>query len=116
MTHRGNTDMRDWQDVEFNDAADVGPHLRVEEGVILVDHASLLAAMSRTSKDSWSQIASPNGTAKHLWFRSAADALTARVEDETGLCWSASIFDSMTAQEMATLCVPLGPDLLLEVG
>lgn len=115
MTHEGN-DMREWQDVEFNGADDVGSHLREEDGVILVDHRSLLAAMSRTEAGSWTRIASPDGTAKYLWFGNRADGLTGRVEDERGFCWAAHIFDSMTAQELATLCVPLGPDLLLKAA
>jgi len=108
--------MRDWQDVEFNGAADVGPHLRMEDGVILVDHRSLLAAMSRTDRDAWRQIASPDDRGRFTWFGNAGDRLTARVEDERGFCWSACILDSMTVQELATLSVPLGPDLLLEVA
>jgi len=116
MKHEGNEDMREWQDVEFNGAADVGPHLRTENGVILVDHRSLLAAMSRTDKEGWRQIVSPESSGRFKWFGNGGDRLTARVEDETGFCWSACILDSMTAQELATLSVPLGPDLLLEAA
>lgn len=108
--------MREWQDVEFNGAEDVGPHLRSEDGVILVDHRSLLAAMSRTTAADWAPVASPDGRTRYLWFGNRTDALTARVEDETGFCWAAHIFDSMTAEELATLCVPLGPELLLQTA
>jgi hypothetical protein len=116
MKRERKEDMREWQDVEFNGAADVGPHLRTEDGVILVDDRSLLAAMSRTDKEDWRQIASPESSGRFKWFGNGSDRLTARVEDETGFCWSAHIFDNMTAQELATLCVPLGPDLLLEAA
>jgi len=108
--------MREWQDVEFNGAEDVGPHLRTEDGIILVDHKSLLAAMSRTTADSWAAITSPTASTQYLWFGNKTERLTARVEDERGFCWSANIFDSLTVQELATLCVPLGPDLLLQAA
>lgn len=104
--------MREWQDVEFNGAKDMAPHLRLEDGVILVDHRSLLAAMSRTSAADWRQIASPKPDPRYMWFGNRKDALTARVEDERGFCWSAHILDSMTAEELATLCCPLDASLL----
>lgn len=104
--------MREWQDVEFNGAEDMAPHLRMEDGVILVDHASLLAAMSRTDAGDWRQIASPKPDPRFTWFGNSKDALTGRVEDERGFCWAAHIFDSNTAEELATLCCPLDASLL----
>ncbi len=104
--------MREWQDVEFNGADDMAPHLRMEEGLILVDHRSLLGAMSRTASDTWTPIASPTPGRPYMWFANSEHRLTARVEDEVGFCWAGHVFDSDTAETLATLCVPLDASLL----
>jgi len=108
-------DARKWQDVEFNDADDVSPHLSMDDGTIVVNHASLLAAMTRTNIEDWRRIATPTvpkNDREFLWFGCRQARLTARVEDERGFCWSANVFDSDDAVELATLCVPLDASLL----
>jgi hypothetical protein len=96
--------MREWNDVEFNGAEDIAPHLRPDGSV---EHASLLGAMTRTESGQWSQIASPNPARPYQWFACPAAGLVGRVEDEARLSWTAHVFDAQTAEELATLCVPL---------
>lgn len=103
--------MREMNTVEFNGAEDLAPHMRMENGVIVVEHASLLGAMSTTSADGWRQIASPTPKRSLLWFGNADQALTAQVEYDPTY-WGATIFDSHTAMEMATLSCPLEASLL----
>lgn len=116
MTEAGSgTSTREWQDVDFDDAGDMSPHLSMEGETIVVDHPSLLAAMTRTESADWRRIATPvppKAGRDFMWFGCAKGRLTARVEDERGVCWAASVFDSDDATEMATLCVPLDASLL----